>query len=191
MLLIIPIVPATAALAFRYTTQRAPWVLIDVSSDGRALRLEYTGGGCEGEAKPRVVETSQDVTIRLDQSVDVPENHHEGCTAELIYYSLVVPLKQPLEGRRIRGHARGSRAEAAAFELFRLHGQRVIFLVPRLVGLAPHDARRLLRLQGYKRVAVRRAAGCARRAQVVAQWSHGHSVRRSAHIGVVVRRACG
>ena len=191
MLVVIPLVAATAALAFRHTTRRAPWSLIDVSRDGRALRLEYTGGGCEGEAKPRVRETGEDVTIRLDQSVAVPENDHEACTAELIYYSRVVRLKQPLDGRRIRGHAGGSRAVATAIHLFRLDGQRIVWLVPGVVGLAPHDARRLLRLQDYRGVAVRRAAGCAHRAQIVAQWPHGHTVRHSARIGLVVRRACG
>jgi hypothetical protein len=190
MLVLTPLVAASAALAFRHTTQRAAWTLVDVSKDGRALRVAYTGGGCEGEADSWVVETGDAVTIRLDQPIAVPENDHEACTMELIYYSLVVRLEHPLDGRRVLGHARGSLAVSAAPPLFRLHGQRIIPLVPRLVGLAPHDARRLLRLQGYKRVAVRRAAGCARRAQVVAQWPHGHSVRRSAHMGFVVRRAC-
>jgi hypothetical protein len=183
---------AADASAFRHTTQRAPWALIDVSRGGRALRLVYTGGGCEGEAKARVTETRGAVGIRLDQAVAVPENDHEACTAELVYYSLVVRLRHPLDGRRIRGHAGWRAAVELALPLFRLDRQQnIIWLVPGVVGLAPHDARRLLRLQDYKRVAVKRAAGCARRAQVVAQWPHAHSVRHSARIGLVVRHACG
>jgi hypothetical protein len=183
---------AADASAFRHTTQRAPWALIDVSRGGRALRLVYTGGGCEGEAKARVTETPGAVGIRLDQAVAVPENDHEACTAELVYYSLVVRLRHPIDGRRVGGGATGSRASAIALRLFRLDAQqRVIWLVPGVVGLAPRDARRLLRLQGYRHIATRRASGCSRRAQVVRQWPHAHSVRRSARIGLVVRRACG
>src|SRR4051794_21688805 len=192
LLLVVPLVTAADASAFRHTTQRAPWALIDASKGGRALRVAYIGGGCEGEAKPRVAETPGNVAIRLDQPVSVPENDHEACSAELIYYSLVVHLKKPLDGRRVRGHAGRHKAAGLALHLFRLdEQQRAIWLVPGVVGLAPPDGRRLLRLQGYRRLAVRRAGGCARRAQVVAQWPHAHTVRRSARIGVVVRRACG
>jgi hypothetical protein len=190
LLLVVPSAGATTALAFRHTTQRAPWTLIDVSRDGRALRLEYTGGGCAGQAKAHVVETGEDVTVRLDQPVAIPENDHEGCTAELRYFSLNVRLKHPIDGRRVLGHARGSDAVAAALGLFRIEGDRIVWLVPRVVGLAPHDARRLLRLQGYRKLAVRRGGGCARRGRVVAQWPHGHAVRHSDRIGLVVRRAC-
>src|SRR4051794_9063514 len=93
LVLVVPLVTAADASAFRDTTQRAPWALIDVSHHGRALRLEYAGGGCAGEAKPRVTERRRAVTIRLDQAVAVPENDHEACTADLIFYSLVVHLK--------------------------------------------------------------------------------------------------
>jgi hypothetical protein len=191
LLVCVPLVAAAHAFAFRHTTRRAPWALIDVTRGGRALQVSYIGGGCEGEAKPTVIETRDDVSIRLAQEVAVPENDHEACTADLIYYGLVVHLKQPLDGRRIRGQARGSRAVGAAIELFRLHNDDAIFLVPGVVGLAPQDARRLLRLQGYRRFAVKRPAGCSRHAQVVGQWPHAHTVRRSARIGLVVRRACG
>ena len=190
-LLLVPLAAAPGAPAFRHTTERAPWALTDVARDGQALRLGYLGGGCAGEARAQVTETRRDVSIRLLQPVAVPEGDHEACTADLIYYSVVVPLRAPIAGRRILGHARGSRAEGAAFRLFHLHGQRLIELVPRVVGLRPRDARRLLRLQGIRRVAVRGASGCAGRAQVIAQWPHGHSVRRSGRIGLVVRRACG
>jgi hypothetical protein len=181
------------ALGFRDVTRRAPWTLTDVARDGRALRVGYLGGGCKGQAKARVVETRADVSIRLDQPDSIPEGDHEACTADLIYYSLVVPLRSPIAGRRLWGHATGGRAAGAAVHLFRLRGQRIIWLVPRVVGLAPRDAQRLLRLQGFRRVGVHRAGGCARRGhtRVVAQLPHGHDVRRSARIGLVVRRACG
>jgi hypothetical protein len=188
-LVLLALVAPAAAQGFRNTTRRAPWALVDVARDGRAVRVDYLGGGCEGEAKARVIETRADVSIRLDQAVSIPEGDREACSADLVYYSLVVHLRHPIAGRRIRGHAGGSRAAAAALHLFRLHGDRVIWLVPRVVGLAPHDARRLLRLQGF-RIGMRPDRGCARRARVIAQWPHGHSVQRSRRIGLVVRRSC-
>jgi hypothetical protein len=192
LVLVVPLVTAADASAFRHTTERAPWTVIDVSKHGRALRVSYIGGGCAGAAKAHVTETRDAVGIRLDQAVAVPENDHEGCTADLVYYSLVVRLKDPIDGRRLRGQARGTKAAGLTLGLFRLDSQeRIIWLVPGVVGLAPSDARRLLRLQGYRRFAIRRAAGCAQRAQVAAQWPHAHTVRSSARIGLVVRRACG
>jgi hypothetical protein len=137
-----------------------------------------------------VLESSSGIWIRLDQKVFVPEGDNEGCTLELRYYTLRIRLRDPIAGREIRGHARGSRAKGAVFGQYRIRGDRVVFLVPRVIGLSPSDARHLLRAQEY-RARISRTASCGARAQVIDQSPRPHSERRTKVVRLAVRPACG
>jgi hypothetical protein len=178
---------AAPADAFRSTTRRARWTLTDVSKDGRGFTVRYLGGGCEHEATAAVVEAADRIAVRLTQPVDIPEGQHEACTANLIIYAKRIRLKQPIAGRLLVGHRRSPRL--AAIGPLRERGRREIRLVPRVTGLAPRDARRLLRLQGMRGRALP-APGCGPRPEVVGQAPRAHSVRRARQIALAVRARC-
>jgi hypothetical protein len=172
---------ASPANASRETTERAAWSIVDVARDGRSLVVGYNGGGCRHEATARVLESTSGIWIRLDQAVSVPEGENEACTLDLRYYTLRIRLRAPVAGREIHGHAHGRRARGAVPAYRRT--------VPRVTGLAPSDARHLLRAQRL-RVNVAKAATCAARAQVVGQTPRAHRQRRSALVHLLVREAC-
>lgn len=192
VVVIVSLVVVAGAYGFRDSTRRAPWVLMDVTRDGRGLVVGYVGGGCDFDADARTVQTPTRVSIVLDQAIAIPEGPNEACTADLRFYSLVVPLVNPIAGRRLVGQASSRHAGLAGFGPFRPRGEDFVLIVPRVIGLAPLDARRMLRAHGYHVRVVPAGGRCAKRAQVVAQTPRAHADRgRGRRIQIAVRRACG
>jgi hypothetical protein len=174
---------AGTADAFRKTTLHPRWVLTESGGDGRSIVVSYSGGGCAGEATPRVSQTRSAIRVVLDQEAWIPEDG-EACTADLRVYRLKVRLGAPVAGRRVRGQ--GDERDVLFAGPFDANGQR---LVPRAIGLAPADALRALNIQGFE-VRTRTVRRCGRRALVVRQSLPAHSQRRSDLIRLAVRRPC-
>ena len=65
---------------------------------------------------------------------------------------LVVELSAPLDGRRINGPElafRDGNPATAAYKTLDDRDHQTLWVVPRVLGLAPEDARRVLRAQGF------------------------------------------
>lgn len=133
---------AAQTSAFTSRTKNANLSLLHIGRDGRTLVFNDSYGGCEGPARVRRVrESRSSVTIVARRREAVPEdtgkpNEFEGCPGVLRGRKLRVRLRHPVRGRRILGTGR------IGFGSYQV--------LPRVVGLAPTDARRLLRAQDYR-----------------------------------------
>jgi len=139
---------AGAGSAFTERTKDASFALMHVGRDGRTLVLDYTAGRCEGRVTARRVrETRSRIAIRLRQREAVPDPEaNEGCTDDLRTFRLRLRLGHPVLGRRITGPSRSSFSGYQD----RRFGDQLVKVVPRVRGLAPEAARRLLRAQGFR-----------------------------------------
>jgi PASTA domain len=175
---------ATAGAAV--TQVPAQWDVLGVGPGARSLRLVYLVGGCEsGPPTVAAAETAASVTV----TVTVQDNQSPGiaCPADLGYATTSVALSAPLGGRAILGRP----ATPVGFYpggLLNVHG-RLELSVPRLLGMAPADARRTLDLYGLQE----RAHAGPRRGglrRVVAQRPRaGTRVRPDAGVRVAFSRA--
>jgi hypothetical protein len=110
----------------------APWQLVG-AEDGRTLKLLYETGGCyHGDG--RVVVRESQTAIRL--TVRETESTSEACPAFSRPLPLTAKLAGPVEGRFVDGPARTTLTTSSD-------------RVPRVVGLAPSDAARVLGERGY------------------------------------------
>jgi hypothetical protein len=127
-------------------------MLLGVSGDGRSLSLAYEAGGCNRQdGRPAVIENADSVIVTIRQTTATP-GEGEGCTAELLFPRVTVPLKAPLAGRRIRGGPRSRERVSAS-------------VVPRVIGMSRGDALTALRAQALRS----RTVGRVRQGRVVQQ----------------------
>lgn len=128
---------------------RESWRLVEVSADGRALKLFYNGGGCAtGKGRAIVQEAKSWVRIRVLQghTVGAKPASELLCTLELTVETVVAHLRQPVLGRRIEGD--GLISPRATWSRLQRRGDGyVVAGVPRVVGLSVGDAVELL---GYQ-----------------------------------------
>jgi hypothetical protein len=159
-------VPASAQVpGFTAVTVPAVWTVTGVDPGGRSLHLAYEGGGCLVDNGRAVVEESAErIAIRVEQTAFIGGP----CTADLRYHGLRVTLRAPVAGRPIAG-------ATLAPSVFRgtsgisFSERYVLFVIPRVIGLAPADAARVLRQQGFAATAPRPAAGGGARPAITEQ----------------------
>lgn len=136
---------ATSAKAFIDRTVDARLKLVHVGRDGRTLVFTDSYGGCQGRARvTQVHETRSSITVRASRPESVPEPRpegepQEGCTDELRLAQVRVRLRHRVRGRRILGVGYGSSDLSFGAPA-----------VPRVRGLAPTDARRVLKARAYR-----------------------------------------
>ena len=129
-------------------TRDAPWELLDVSGDGRALRLAYDTSGCWWQRPGRQVIDEGQRSVRIEVRQSHPPT--DACRGIADWSQLVVRLRAPISGRRVDGEPR--LGDKIRFSQARVNAPRdaTDIEVPRVVGLAREDAVRLLRLQHFQ-----------------------------------------
>jgi hypothetical protein len=129
-------------------TRDAPWDLLGVSANGRALRLAYDTSGCwwRRPGRPTVSEGQRSVHITIRQS----HPPTDACRGIADWTELLVRLRAPIGGRRVEGEPR--LGDDSRFSQLRADPRRdtTKAVVPRVVGLAHTDAVRVLRLQHFR-----------------------------------------
>jgi hypothetical protein len=116
-----------------------PWRLIEVGPAERSLEIAYEFGGCEGPGTPRAVQS------RLAVAVSVPNEEPLGaviCPAIARIGRVSIDLSGPLAGRHVQGGTRANGISGPFVSGVEEGGRGPA--VPRVVGLAPQDARFLL-----------------------------------------------
>ncbi len=113
-----------------------PWLALEVGPDARSILVTLMPG-CFPDS-PRAVARETTSTISIQVTAAPPAPGPATCIDEP-----VVSLRAPIEGRRI---------EAGAWPQRLRYGSMAgdVLGVPRLLGLAPADARRILWLQGLR-----------------------------------------
>ncbi len=113
-----------------------PWLALEAGPDARSILVTLMPG-CFPDS-PRAVARETPSTISIQVTAAPPPPGPAACIDEP-----VVSLRAPIEGRRI---------EPAAWPRGLRHGSMAGYVlgVPRLLGLAPADARRILWLQGLR-----------------------------------------
>ena len=119
----------------------APWVVNQVSADGRTLVLWTQRGGCDPEPSATVSETPESVEIHVSHGAPVSDGP---CPAIMRFDRLRVRLKEPISGRSLIGQSLVQAPRAVR--------------VPRVVRLAAEDARFALRAQGLRPTGLRSGA---------------------------------
>lgn len=163
-----------------WTTSAAEWDVLEVSADGRALAIGYRTDSC-GERNAHVVvvrESARTVTLALPyESAVYPSTI--SCPAPTMKIA-AARLRRPIAGRQVLGRSRTVLAEPRAVFGNTEAGTEV--KVPRVVGLAPADAKHALDV-GYLRgtaQSTRKSPGLTR---VAAQKpAAGSLVRRNATV---------
>jgi hypothetical protein len=146
----VPAGAATRSVAVR-------WSLVGTGPGARSLVIRYEHGACDGVARATATGTSTAIRIRVTRSGPtggVPR----ACPQVVGLFRLTVHLRNPVGGRRIHGGTPGAPLPTPS-------GPRA---VPRVLGLAPADARSVLAANGLgSRTTTRK--GEVRLPQVVAQ----------------------
>lgn len=117
------------------------WSLIQVARGERALEVEFRFGGCDQNAVGHVSEHPHGIAVTV--TIESRQGGEIACPAIAGVGRLKVDLGAPLAGRRLLGTWSPSGPEAP--------GGRAM---PRLIGLAPGDARRMADRIGVARVRV-------------------------------------
>ena len=158
---LIAVAPAWASAqvpGFTPRTIDAVWTITGVERDGRTLRLAYQGGGClRGDGRAFVEESAERIAIRVEQTQDIPGPGY-ACTLQLLHQRLLVTLRAPVAGRAVTGVTLAPTLFHGTAGI-RFSERYVLFVIPRVIGLAPADAARVLRQQGFDATAPRPAPG--------------------------------
>ena len=113
-----------------------PWLALEAGPDARSIVVTLAPG-CFPDT-PRAVARESTSTISIQVTATPPEPGPATCTEEQ-----VVSLRAPIHGRRIEPPAWSQRLRYGS-----LAGD--VLGAPRLLGLAPGDAQRILWLQGLR-----------------------------------------
>jgi hypothetical protein len=120
------------------------------------LQLAYQGDGCERDDGRAIVEESaQRIAIRIEHT-----DGQDGfpCPSIPRVHRLRVTLRAPVAGRPIIGATLAPRGFNGVSGR-RLEGLVTLLVIPRVIGLAPTDAARVLRRQGFAATTPRSAPG--------------------------------
>jgi hypothetical protein len=169
-----------AAVQGTWTQSTAEWDVLEAGRDGRSLVVGYRTDSC-GERNAHVVvahESARTVTLALPYEILVYPSAIS-CPAPTIKI-VAVRLHRPIAGRRVLGRSGAVLAEPRA--VFGSTGAATEVKAPRVVGLAPADAKHTLDV-GYLHgtvQSVRKSPGLTR---VAAQTpAAGSLVRRNATV---------
>ncbi len=142
---------ATAASAFELVQVPASWSVVAAGPQERSLEIEVHFGGCnqKGDFHATVTETPTSIGVSVLTSVSRPTETPPGaprdaCPLNFVSGARQVPLAAPIAGRRFYGlPAQG--APGPLPEPFLSPGALPTqTAVPRVIGLAPSDAKRIL-----------------------------------------------
>lgn len=117
-----------------------PWLLLESGPDARSLILILAPGCFSRVPTARVSETSKAITIRVIARVPLPNSGHVETSC---VYEPRVKLRRPILGRRIRFAAW---IKPLRYGLLADH----LLGLPRLLGMAPAQAARVLWLEGFR-----------------------------------------
>ena len=126
------------------------WSLTDVGRGSRSLFISYAQGSssCTSPATARVIETRDVIRVRLSQQV-VASGPGVFCTGDLVFGTIEVHLRHPVDGRQIVQPTDG--APLVVLGPTRCdRRQDCVSIVPRVNGLSPRDARRVLLNDGFR-----------------------------------------
>ena len=154
--------PPPPPMTGRYETVSVPqWWLLEAGPQARSLVIGYLqGDGCSLPASATVHESATSIRITLRQRVFIP-GPGEGCTDEAKYSRLTVALRSTIAGRHV-AQPLPARSGPYALRLSILYLSRpvpdppysdiLLPLVPRVIGLSPADAARVLRQEQFRAV---------------------------------------
>lgn len=145
-----------------------PWVLLEAGRGRRSLVIRYERPPCARRERIVVGESRGTISIRVvGEVIADPEGEGIACTADLAIPTRTVRLKRPIEGRRIEGAGAWAGHLGMGYLTKSVadppHPDVALSGAPRLLGLAPGDAERVLKLQGFASKVIGRGR------QVVAQ----------------------
>jgi hypothetical protein len=131
-----------------------PWVLLEAGRGRQSLVIRYERPSCALRERVVVRESRSTISIRVvGEGIADPEGEGIACTADLSTPTHTVRLKRPIEGRRIEGPGAWSGHFGMGYLTKSVpdapHPDLALPGTPRLLGLAPHDAERLLELHGF------------------------------------------
>lgn len=126
---------APAGAARKTVTIR--WSLVGTGPGARSLIVRYEHGGCDGQAHAAATGTRNTIRVRLTRTA-VTGGPPRVCAQVIAILTLTVHLHHPVGGRPILGGTPGAPLPVPS-------GPRA---VPRVLGLAPVDARSALRAGG-------------------------------------------
>jgi hypothetical protein len=131
------------------------WWLLEAGPRARSLVIEYRqGDSCSFPATATVRETSIAIRVALRQPVYLP-GPGEGCLDYLKFSRLTVTLHSAVAGRHVVQPASGRfQVRPRVIYLTRTvpdppYSDAVLPLVPRVTGLSPTDATRVLQQAGF------------------------------------------
>jgi hypothetical protein len=131
----------------KYVWTETKWILHSISSNERELALAFPSGGCTSDrGRAEFEETAESVRIEVESRDPLDA---EVCTLDLRHGEATIRLRRPLNGRRVLGASRIGFFEPLGTR-YLLRGERAIFRVPRVEGLAVVDAERLLEAHGFE-----------------------------------------
>lgn len=155
--------PSGCALPSDLSTKlvSVPWVVLETGARARSLVIQYRAPQCfTGPGQATVRETASTVWVEVRQPVLA---RSAACTDELWIPRARVPLRAPLAGRRIQGAGLDLRTgfgnqpvslthprDGFTYLLLDRKFHALLPEVPRVLGLAPDQARYVLALQGFR-----------------------------------------
>ena len=123
----------TPAVAQEEREQPTAWSLAAAGADGRSLIVVYEAGGCSQDGRVIVSETKREIGIEVRHTVALTG----ACPANTAPKALVARLDAPVSGRFVTGQNRLGPGPMPGWK------------VPRVRGLSPPDAARVLGEHGY------------------------------------------
>jgi PASTA domain-containing protein len=120
-------------------SQPTTWSLVQVGPRERSLEASVSWGACESKPVLRVRESAR--TVAVDAVIEHPRNPREMCILIALEARPTVRLKRPLAGRSILG---ASKTAPYSLPKTPMRDGSSYAEMPRLLGLAPADAKRLL-----------------------------------------------
>lgn len=143
---------ARSASATVERPEQFPWQLVDVSEDGRKLRIVFLYGGCQKPDPQPVTLTESPRAVHIAVSGTTHEadpGQRTACPAIAHVPLRWVRLARPVAGRRVTGGPAISSNYWEVWRLRRVADGVLVPLVPRTIGLHAWDARRLLLRQRF------------------------------------------
>jgi hypothetical protein len=144
------------------------WVLLEAGRGRQSLVIRYERPPCALRERVIVRESRGTISIRVvGEVIADPEGEGIACTADLAIPTRTVRLKRPIEGRRIKGAGAWAGRLGMGYLTNSVpdppHPDVALPGAPRLLGLAPGDAKLVLESQGFASMVTGRGR------QVVAQ----------------------
>jgi hypothetical protein len=149
---------ATGALSANASVEvreQFPWQLVDVSEDGRKVRIVFFYGGCQRlDPQPiALTESTEAIHIAVTGTrLEADPGQQIPCAAIAHMPLRWIKLDRPVAGRRVTGGSAtlSSDRHKTVWRLRYEGPGTLVPLIPRTVGLRASDARTLLLRQGFR-----------------------------------------